>query len=92
MEIELEQLTEEPWEYHITLLEDDTNLGEYVMTMTSDEYHGYGGTEDPDDVVRATFRFLLDREDPEMILERFSISVIEKHFPEYSEKLVDYFV
>lgn len=91
MDIDLEQITEEPWEYHITLLEDDTNLGEFVVTMSGDEYRKYSGTEEPDDVIRATFKFLLAHEDPEMILERFSITTIEQHFPEYPKQLGDYF-
>ncbi len=91
MEIALEQLEEEPWVYAVTLLEDDTNLGEYVVTMTGDEYRKYGGAEEPDEVVQASLRFLLDREAPEMILDRFTLAQIEGYFPEYPDKLPDYF-
>jgi len=91
MDIDLEIVTEDPWEYNAVLLEDDTNLGEYVVTMTGDEYRHYGGAEEPDEVVRAAFRFLLDREAPEMILDRFTLSTIEDHFPEFPDHLEDYF-
>ena len=91
MDIELEKVSEEPWEYQVTLLEDDTNLGEYVVTMSGDEYRHYGGAEEPDDVIRASFRFLLDRESPEMILERFSVSKIEEYFSDFPDRLHDYF-
>ena len=67
------------------------NLGEYVVTMSGDEYRRYSSTEEPDEVIRATFKFLLDQEDPEMIFERFSISTVEQHFPEYPDRLEDYF-
>lgn len=47
------------------------------------------GTE-PADLVEASFRFLLDREPKESILSRFDLSVIERYFPEYPERIGDY--
>lgn len=59
-------------------------------------------TVDPDDVVRlasghsagqlveASFRFLLEREPKESILARFDLSVIERYFPEYPDRIGDY--
>ncbi len=77
--------------YEVTLLEDDTNLGEYVVTMTGDEYRKYGGTEEPDEVIKASLLFLLDHEAPEMILDRFTLAQIERNFPEYPDKIANYF-
>jgi hypothetical protein len=49
-----------------------------------------GGIQLPDDleaVVRESFRFLLEREPASSILPRFSLSEIERYFPEYPTEL-----
>lgn len=38
---------------------------------------------DPEDLVRASFGFLLEREPNESILREFDLSVIGQYFPEY---------
>lgn len=90
MDVEVEQLTEEPWQFAVTLLEDDVNLGEYHVTMSEEEYSRYGDPLEPTKLIQATFRFLLERENPEMIMERFSLSTVERYFPEYPEEIEHY--
>jgi len=41
-------------------------------------------------MVEASFRFLLEREPKESILSRFDLSVIERYFPEYPQRIQDY--
>lgn len=91
MDIELELIEEDPWLYQATLLAEDTVVGEYTVTMSSDEYRDFGGSEEPDEVVRAVLRFLLDRESPEMILDRFTLTETSEHFPEFTEQIKNYF-
>lgn len=43
-----------------------------------------------EELVAASFRFLLDREPKESILSHFDLSVIERYFPEYREHIQDY--
>jgi hypothetical protein len=50
---------------------------------------GLGGTSD-EDLVRASFRFLLDREPAASILARFSLELISRYFPEYSREIGTY--
>ena len=50
---------------------------------------GLGGTSD-EDLVRASFRFLLDREPATSILARFSLDVISRYFPEYPREIGKY--
>ena len=45
---------------------------------------------DDEDLVEASFRFLLDREPKESILSRFELSVISRYFPEYGDRIGDY--
>ncbi|MBW3667440.1 MAG: hypothetical protein KY394_07590 [Actinobacteria bacterium] len=41
-------------------------------------------------LVEASFRFLLDREPKESILPSFDLSVIARYFPEYPDRIGDY--
>jgi hypothetical protein len=50
---------------------------------------GLGGTSG-EDLVRASFAFLLDREPATSILPRFSLDVISRYFPEYRRELPNY--
>ncbi|HZD70530.1 MAG TPA: hypothetical protein VFA45_17035 [Actinomycetes bacterium] len=45
---------------------------------------------DPAAIVRATIAFLLDREPPTSIMERFDCSVVSRFFPEYESELPRY--
>ena len=57
--------------------------------------HGFaatvGAVEVPgEELVRASFAFLLDREPASSILSRFSLDVISRYFPEYPVELRSY--
>ena len=41
------------------------------------------GAKDPIELVRRSFEFLLQREDPRSILQAFALPVIGRYFPEY---------
>lgn len=41
----------------------------------------------PDDLVRASFEFLLQREPKESIMREFDITVIARYFPEYEREI-----
>ena len=43
-----------------------------------------------EELVRASFMFLLDREPASAILTRFSLDVISRYFPEYPTELRNY--
>ncbi len=44
----------------------------------------------PEDLVEASFRFLLDRESKESILKEFDLAVIPRYFPEYDSIIGEY--
>ena len=46
-----------------------------------------GGAENPDDLVRRAFEFLLQREQPAEILKSFQLSDIQTHFPEFEKAM-----
>lgn len=60
----------------------------HQVTVPEDLLVGWGLDEDDEEaVVRESFRFLLEREPATSIMERFSLSVISRYFPEYREEL-----
>jgi hypothetical protein len=53
-----------------------------VTVWPSDvEHYAPGATEE--ELLEASFRFLLEREPKEAILRTFDVTVIERYFPEY---------
>ncbi|MEX2144844.1 MAG: hypothetical protein WD712_00480 [Candidatus Spechtbacterales bacterium] len=51
------------------------------------EYMRRLGYDDPEELVRKSFDFLLEREPNTSILREFDLSDIETYFPEYPEKI-----
>lgn len=89
MNIDVKMLSEDPWEF-VVMLRDDGVHGEYNVTMHEDDFEHYGHEAEPSELIEATFKFLLAREEPDMILESFGLSDVEKYYPEYSDEIVDY--
>ncbi|HXX91138.1 MAG TPA: hypothetical protein VEI83_13050 [Acidimicrobiales bacterium] len=48
------------------------------------------GTTPPEDLVAASFAFLLEREPPTSILRRFRLDVIGEYFPDYPDVIGGY--
>jgi hypothetical protein len=51
--------------------------------LTPADLERWGHGERPEDLVRRSFEFLLEREPKESILREFDLSVIQRYFPEY---------
>ncbi len=45
------------------------------------------GAQDPVDLVRRSFEFLLERESKESILRQFDLPIIGRYFPEYERSI-----
>ena len=57
------------------------------VTVKQDDYNRLtGGKIEPEELVKESFRFLLEREPKESILNRFDLSVIGRYFPEYERE------
>lgn len=60
----------------------------YRVTLTRDYYQKLtGGKVAPEQLVRASFEFLLARERPESILSEFDLPLIGHYFPEYEQAI-----
>jgi hypothetical protein len=68
--------------YRVTVEEDGSVTSHHVTLWPSDvERYAPGAT--PEQLLHASFEFLLEREPKEAILKRFELPVIERYFPEY---------
>lgn len=75
--------------YRVTVTEAGSS-STHEVTVGSEELALLGEQTSPDELVEASFRFLLDREPMESILPRFDLSVISRYFPEYTDRIGDY--
>jgi hypothetical protein len=55
------------------------------VAVPPEELQRYGGGAEPEELLVASFRFLLEREPLSAILSRFELSTIERYFPEYPD-------
>ena len=73
-------------EYDVVVRESEGE-SRHRVTMPAAELERYGGDASAEELLHASFRFLLEREPKEAILSRFELSVIESYFPEYPEEI-----
>jgi hypothetical protein len=72
--------------YRVTVDEGATVTAHEVTVWPSDvERYAPGST--PEELLRASFEFLLEREPKEAILRRFELPVIERYFPDYRREI-----
>ena len=57
------------------------------MRATPEQLRRYGGEDQPERLIQASFEFLLEREPKEAILSEFELPVIERYFPEYPREI-----
>jgi len=67
-------------------LADDRGTGEHTVRVTRADLGRLSpSAADPDDLVRRSFEFLLEREPRTSILREFDLPVIARYFPEYEQ-------
>jgi len=72
------------WVADVTVAADRTT--HHIVRVTRGEYEAYG-RGDAEDLVRRSLAFLLAREPNTSILRVFSLSDIERYFPEYAKEI-----
>jgi hypothetical protein len=69
--------------FHVTVREGDAST-EHTVRLTSTDHERLGaGHHSPEELVRAGFEFLLEREPKESILSSFDLTVIGHYVPEF---------
>ena len=78
----------EGWVCRVTVA-DETGRSEHRVHVSALDLERLSpGAEDPDDVLRRSFEFLLEREPRTSILSSFDLPVIGRYFPDYERTIV----
>lgn len=81
------RLTPEGFACVVTVGTDADATRHTVLVKQSDLERLAPGHYDPEELVRASFAFLLEREPRESILREFELPVIERYFPGYESHI-----
>jgi phosphatidylethanolamine-binding protein (PEBP) family uncharacterized protein len=77
------------WVFEVEVVEGGSRTS-HTVVMTKDAYQRLtGGACPPEECVRHSFEFLLEREPKESILRKFDITRIGYYFPEYERELLN---
>ena len=74
-------------EFRVRIIEKGSESTHAVTVQQADLARLSGGNMEPEDLVRRSFEFLLEREPKESILSRFDLSVISRYFPEFESEI-----
>jgi hypothetical protein len=81
------RLTPEGWACEVRVGTDPGATRHTVLVSQGDLARLAAGHYDPEELVAASFAFLLEREPRESILRRFELPVIERYFPGYETEI-----
>jgi hypothetical protein len=73
--------------FRVRVTESGSETSHDVTVSPSDYIRFTNGQVEPEQLVRRSFEFLLEREPKESILTRFDLSVISRYFPEYESEI-----
>jgi len=88
IEIQSATETDNGWSYQVKL-DEGSSQHQYSVTLTQSDYNQWSnnGQLQPEQVIKAAFDFLLEREPASAILSKFDCSVIRRYFPEVDREL-----
>jgi hypothetical protein len=75
------------WLCAVTVSDDRSSSSHTVAVGDADLQRFGSGAEEPTDLVRRSFTFLLAREPKEAILHSFDLPVIGRYFPEFEHEI-----
>jgi len=79
--------TEIGWQFQVEVEENGSKTS-HLVRMSKDYFVKFSNRFSlPEELVKKSFEFLLEREPKESILKEFDIAVIKNYFPEYEEKV-----
>jgi hypothetical protein len=73
--------------FRVRVTEGRTESAHQVTLDPKDQARLSGGAVEPEELIRKSFEFLLEREPKESILSRFDLTVISRYFPEYEREI-----
>ena len=73
-------------DYHV-VVEENGGTTTHTVTVWPSDVARYAPGSTPEELLEASFRFLLEREPKEAILSRFELPIIERYFKEYAARI-----
>jgi len=74
----------DPQQFQVEVVGEDNSKTTHNVSLSKDLYVKLtGGLKSSEELVKASFEFLLEREPKESILPSFDLSEIQKYYPEY---------
>lgn len=87
IEVKQGQQIEDGWQFQVEIEENGSKTS-HLVKVSKDYFANFSDRFSlPQDLVKKSFKFLLEREPKESILKEFDISVIKNYFPEYEEEV-----
>jgi hypothetical protein len=84
-------LDDNNWRYDVEITESDGSGSKTTHQVTMDKDYYLDLTERgkiiPEEFIKKSFEFLLDRESKDSILRQFDIAQIKDYFPEYEKEI-----
>ena len=90
--IEIRRISDgDPLQFEVNI-RDGAGQTHHRVTMTREMHERLTarGQHTPEQCLEAAFRFLLDREPKEAILQRFDVAVISRYFADFERQLPSY--
>lgn len=73
--------------FRVRVIEAGSQSVHQITLGPEDQARLAGAPREPEELIRKSFEFLLEREPKESILGRFDLSVISRYFPEYEREI-----
>lgn len=77
-------VTKQAGDRYLVEVEDGHGSSQHRVTVTLDQLEDLSGGASAEQLIEASFEFLLEREPKESILSEFELPVISRYFPDYS--------
>lgn len=83
--IQIDKITADTFRVRVT---EGTGASSHVVTVNAEHYKRLtNGKIEPQELVKRSFDFLLQREPKESILPQFDLQVIARYFPDYEDEI-----
>lgn len=79
----------DPMRFQVTVTE-GSGESRHEVSLARKDHERLAPEHEADQLVEASFRFLLDREPKESILSSFELPVISRYFSAYEDEIQDY--
>jgi len=90
--IKMLEETEHAYTYAVEVVQGSTQTRHEVALEKEYGDALVDGKASPEELVKFSFHFLLEREPKEAILKHFNLSLIQEYFPEYEQSAKKHFI